>query len=179
MPRRPIGERAMTGAERLRRWRERKWRERLAQAAGDDEQRVRLRKATLAAKQRYYALSKAVSGQTPDETRERLAAGARTIDAMTRAWVEDHPGHTAVDFNHWGSCAATPEQERHWHDWADRFDRKAAVQAEPSSSEELAEAKREIAALKQELAAVVARLAGGRRNDAESGPWSGVPRRAV
>jgi hypothetical protein len=106
-----------------------------------------------AAKRKYDALSKAISGETDDEQRARLAAGARTMHAMGQAWIKEHPGHTVADFDQWGSCAATPEQERHWNDWVDRFDRKAAVQAEPSSSEELAEAKREIATLGQELAA--------------------------
>jgi hypothetical protein len=38
VPRRPLGERAMTDAERLRRWRERKREERLLRAVEDDEQ---------------------------------------------------------------------------------------------------------------------------------------------
>jgi len=49
-------------------------------------------------------------GETPAERRERLAAGARMVRAAKRAWVKDHPGHTAADCDHWGSCSATPQQ---------------------------------------------------------------------
>jgi len=55
--------------------------------------------------------------ETPEERRERLERGRRWNEAATRAWIKDHPGHTAADYEHWGSCAATDEQEEHWLEW--------------------------------------------------------------
>ena len=65
MPRQPIGERAMTDAERQRKRRARM----LHEAANDHDQRERLWHAMLAAKQRYDTLSKAVGGETDDQKR--------------------------------------------------------------------------------------------------------------
>lgn len=59
--------------------------------------------------------------ETPEERRERLERGKRWTEAATRAWIADHPGHTAADFDHWSGCAATDEEERHWLDWFDQF----------------------------------------------------------
>jgi hypothetical protein len=57
-------------------------------------------------------------GDTPAEL---AARGKRWHRAASRAWVKDHPGHTVADFDHWGSCAATDEQERHWLQWRSTF----------------------------------------------------------
>ena len=61
----------MTGAERLRKWRARKRAERLAEAAGDEEQHERLWKQQQAAKKTYDTPRKALSGETEDETQAR------------------------------------------------------------------------------------------------------------
>lgn len=53
-------------------------------------------------------------GDTPAEL---AARGKRWHRAASRAWVKDHPGHTVTDFDHWGSCAATAAQARHWEAW--------------------------------------------------------------
>ena len=125
MPRRPLGEKAMTDAERQRkrRHRLRKARVVLDTCVLDDilGERERLVKEMHAAKQTYDLLCLAVRGETDDEAREEEARAARRVPALRLAWVKDHPGHAAADFDHWGSCAATPEQERHWGEWIVAF----------------------------------------------------------
>lgn len=54
--------------------------------------------------------------QSDGDTLEKPLARA-CHQAASRAWVKEHPGHTVADFNHWGSCAATAEQTRHWEEW--------------------------------------------------------------
>ena len=93
--------------------------------------------------------------QEHDEQRKRKEAGAQYLRAAKQAWVDDHPDHTAADFDHWGSCSATPTQERHWHDWEAAFSAKywkgePAAKAKPMSRE-LAEARREIERLRQRI----------------------------
>jgi hypothetical protein len=34
-----------------------------------------------------------------------------------RLWIAHHPGHTAEEFERWGSCAATPAEENEWARW--------------------------------------------------------------
>ena len=118
MPRRQLGEKAMTDAER------------------QHKRRERLR-------------------QEHDEQRKRKEAGAQYLRAAKQAWVDDHPDHNAADFDHWGSCAATPTQERHWHDWEAAFSAKywkgePAAKAKPAS-QELVEARKEIERLRQRI----------------------------
>ena len=110
-----------------------------------------------AAKQRYDTLSKAISGETDDEERARLAAGARYVAAAKLAWVEDHPGHSAEDYEHWGSCAATDKQERHWHGWTNDFsaryrDREPLAQQLTEAYQENARLNRRIKELEKKLA---------------------------
>jgi hypothetical protein len=116
MPRHPIGEKPMTGKERQRRWRE------------------RLRKETpaLTDRQKLIASKKEINRLEAQIVRERGIHWAR---AARLAWVEDHPGHTAADFELWGSCGATREQGRHWLEWDRRFSARyhAELQATPDS----------------------------------------------
>ena len=104
--------------------------------------------------------------QEHDEQRKRKEAGAQYLRAAKQAWVDDHPDHTAADFDHWGSCAATPTQERHWHDWEAAFSAKywkgePAAKAKPAS-QELADARKEIERLRQRIHDLEATLADER-----------------
>jgi len=132
MPRAPFGEKAMSPAERQRKRR----------AQFRDQQ---LHQQLLRAKVRYEALCKATGTATPDD-----AAYA----AAKLAWVADHPGHSADDYDIWGGLRATPEQQQHWLDWTAAF---LAKRDDPDVlSRELAEARAEIERLRQQLAAKAA-----------------------
>lgn len=39
---------------------------------------------------------------------------AMTEKRLLAAWIEDHPGRTAKDFQKWSSCAATDKQANAW-----------------------------------------------------------------
>ena len=132
MPRAPFGDKAMSPAERQRKRR----------AQFRDQQ---LHQQLLRAKVRYEALCKATGTATADD-----AAYA----AAKLAWVADHPGHSADDYDIWGGLRATPEQQQHWLDWTAAF---LAKRDDPDLlSRGLAEARAEIEQLRQQLTAKAA-----------------------
>ena len=40
---------------------------------------------------------------------------------MCKAWLNDHPGKTAADFEHEGTCGATEAERTAWEQWVLRY----------------------------------------------------------
>jgi BMFP domain-containing protein YqiC len=90
------------------------------------------------------SVSSAIGTATPDDA----------YAAAKLAWVADHPGHSADDYDIWGGLRATPEQQQHWLDWTAAF---LAKRDDPDVlSRGLAEARAEIEQLRQQLTAKAA-----------------------
>ena len=160
MPRQPIGERAMTDAERS--------------ANGARGCCTRRPRTTSNASGCGMRCSRPSSGTTrcpkrlaarpTTRKRARLNRGARYTAAAKLAWVEDHPGHSAEDYEHSGSCAATGEQERHWHDWSNDF--SARYRDREPLAQELTEAHQENARLGRRIKELETKLARRERTAA-------------
>jgi hypothetical protein len=131
MGRPPIGKQAMSDAERQRRRRERLRKDDASKAASSESALAEARKE--------------IERLTEQLMKER---GARWRETAPAAWIKDHPGHTAADFERWGSCSATVDQARHFEDWVFAFEKR---KAEPQP-QALIEAREEIERLRARVA---------------------------